>query len=283
MRSFRWMNKRFHTRCGALFSGLLCVLVLFPSPAAAQRESTSELLSLYVRNRTLALARLEASRSDGRVGLLPVTPVPSASDSLLRFLETLKEPVVEPQTEAATVSIDAWRLVERLRRPLFEDEFRATRWAFVGSNARDGLDTLQTREIRARLETVFGPPTVTLAESDSLEELASDEIIQFEYWFILNDSIPIMVLDPNGPWDRGLVVAAQEDYREQLRDLKEAFLWQLLREADRTPFADYYFNVQQRSWYITGFDGAMFFDRRIARPDLELGRPSITPFLREEN
>ncbi|MEQ9103628.1 MAG: hypothetical protein RIE53_02910 [Rhodothermales bacterium] len=259
------------------------MLWLWPVSVSAQRESTSELLSIYVRNRTLALARLEAMRTDGRVGLFPVMPVPSASDSLLRYLESLKEPLPEPDVTPATIEITHWKWVERLRRPTYEDAFRATPWAFVGSNSRDGLDTLQTREIRARMETVFGPPTFTLAETDAFDELTNDEIIQFEYWFMLNDSIPVMVMDPNGPWDRGLVVAAHEDYREQLRDLKDAFLWQLLGDADRTPFADYYFNVQQRTWYITGYDGALFFDRRIARPDLELGRPSIIPFLRDEN
>lgn len=262
---------------------LFCVLLLWPVSAFAQRESTSELLSLYVRNRTLALARLEFRRSDGRVGLLPVLPVPSASDSLLRYLESLKTPPPAPDIQPATIVVTRWNLVERLRRPIYEDVFRSTPWAFLGSNSRDGLDTLQTREIRARMETAFGPPTFTLAETAAFDELTNDEIIQFEYWIMLNDSIPIMVMDPNGPWDRGVVVAAHEDYREQLRNLKDAFLWQLLGSANRTPFADYYFNVQQRTWYITGYDGAMFFDRRIARPDLELGRPSITPFLRDEN
>jgi hypothetical protein len=272
------MNKRVHTGCA-----LLCLLFLWPTSAFAQRESTSELLSLYVRNRTLALARLDAARSSNRLGLLPVMPIPSASDSLLRYLVSLKEPPPPIEPEAPIIQVERWQLVERLRRPVYEDAFRAVPWAFVGSNSRDGLDTLRTRDVRARMETVFGPPTVTLAETREFDQLTTDEIIQFEYWFMLNDSIPIVVMDPNGPWDRGLVVAAHEDYREQLRELRDAFLWQLLREAERTPFADYYFNVQQRAWYITGYDGAMFFDRRIARPDLELGRPSIIPFLRDEN
>lgn len=261
---------------------LVLACLFGPADARGQRETTSELLDMYIRNRALALAKENVSRSGGRIPLLPISIVPGKSDSLLTWLVSLKEPEFVPPPDEEQLVVESWILVERLRRSSYEDLFASTAWAFVGSNSRDGLDTLQTRELRARMEAVFGPPTVTLAEMDSVESLPNDQIIEFEYWFVLNDSIPLMAIDVNGPWDRGLVTATDEKYRDQLRNLKDSFLWQLLESGERKPFADYYFNRQQRTWYISGFDGAMFFDKRIARPELRLGRPSMVPWIRND-
>ena len=265
-----------------VISVTLLLVIMAPGVSVAQRETTSELLEMYVRNRAITLATDEIRRTGGRLEPIPPVHLPSASDSLWMWLMSLKPPEIVPDLYPDQIIIESVQLVEHLRRPVFDALFDTTRWAFVGSNARAGLDTLRTRDLRARMEAVFGPPTRTLVELDSVETLEREEVIEFEYWFIVNDSIPVMVLDVNGPWDRGVVVAASENTRNRLRDLKDALLGQLLDEPRRKPFVDYYFNVPQRAWYVTGYDGAMFFDQRIGRPDLTLGRPTILPYLRND-
>ena len=177
-----------------------------------------------------------------------------------------------------TFAVKSWEKISHLRRGAYQEAFDSTSWAFTGSNSRSPVDTMRTADLRSRLQTVFGPPTVTLAESPDPEILRREQVIEFEYWFLLNNGVRVVVLDVNGPWDRGLVVAADQRYRSELPAIKAQLLEQLLPSASRSPFTDYYYNVDQRTWYLTGFDGASFFDRRILRPDMSLGRPApVTP------
>ncbi len=40
---------------------------------------------------------------------------------------------------------------------------------------------------------------------------------------MLNDSVHVVVLDVNGPWDRGVVLAADQEYRSHLPIIKRSF------------------------------------------------------------
>jgi hypothetical protein len=87
--------------------------------------------------------------------------------------------------------------------------------------------------------------------------------------------VAVRVMDSNGPFDRGLVIAA--DYR--LRDDLPAIRAALLEAVSTTPrlqrYVDYYYSETQRRWYRTGFDGRRFFTRPIPEPNLARGRPQL--------
>jgi len=129
------------------------------------------------------------------------------------------------------------------------------------------------------MQSGFGSPTRTMVEIGPPDSLFREEIVQFEYWFLVNDDVPVLVLDVNGPWDRGLVFAAPKAQRDSLELMKEALLGQLMETDDRTAYADYYYNFDRRTWYITGYDGARFVDVRIDPPNLILGRPAVERLL----
>jgi len=173
--------------------------------------------------------------------------------------------------------LDTFKVVRKLESVLFQDRFEKTKWAFLGSNSVSRLDTTRTQVLRAMLEAAFGPPTRTLVELENLDSRGREEFIQFEYWFILNDSIPFVLSDVNGPGDRGMVVSTDHRLRPILKEMREAFLDRMLAQPFLKPYVDYYYQYDQRAWYKTGFDGAFYFMRRISRPELQLGRPFIDP------
>lgn len=242
------------------------------SPASAQAQSLVE------RYRA---ARFKA-QADRVLENYQTRPMPAArlqvpTDSLREWLSVVfavEEAPQEPEEPALTVS--RWELVPKLGREWFRNKFVDTRWAFEGSNAIGTLDTTFTRELRARLQAAFGSPTQTIADLDYSNDAGSSEFIQFEYWFVLNDSIPLRVMDVNGPFERGLVVASRHAYRDLLPDIKETFLGRLAQTVEREAYVDYYHLPEQRLWFRTGFDGEKYFVDRISRPDLKLGRPLLS-------
>lgn len=255
---------------------LACLALVGIGSLRAQDMSSSELLKRYLGARTAFLASRDVPPGMLRLPYQPPAMLYVPGDTVRSWLEQLEHQrllaILPGPLE--TFQLTSWEKISHLRRAVHQDHFDSTQWAFTGSNSRSPVDTMRTADLRARLQTLFGAPTVTLAESPSPDSLLREQVIQFEYWFILNESIRVVVLDVNGPWDRGVVLAADQKYRSDLQDIKEDFLEQLIPSAGRTRFTDYYYNVDQRAWYLTGFDGASFFDRRIERPDLSIGRPA---------
>ncbi len=254
--------------------GWLVGMMLMPAaPAAAQ-----DLIDLLRMERL----RVQAGRmvQDQGVRAMPRPPERLAvpSDTLWQRLagEALPDEP-DPEPERPAVVIDRWRLVRKLERRWFEERFAETAWAFLGSNTFSPLDTLRTRDLRARLEAHFGPPTLTLVELEDLERRGRDGYIEFEYWFVLNDSIPFVVTDVNGPLERGLVVATDHRYRDQLFGLRQAFLGRLIDDPRRAPYVDYYYHFDTGFWYRTGYTGSAFFMERIRRPAFFRGRPFLRP------
>lgn len=173
------------------------------------------------------------------------------------------------------LKVSRWTLVPKLGRGWFKKEFREVRWSYIGSNSLTLIDTTYTRELRARLESEFGSPTQTIADLNDATNIRTGANIQFEYWFVINDTIPLMVMDVNGPFERGLVVASDHRYRGILAEIKEAFLGRLARSDSKARYADYYYLPEQKMWFMSGYDGERFFVDRISRPDLKLGRPIL--------
>lgn len=208
-----------------------------------------------------------------------VTVIPSVSDSVRKRIIAQNTLDVERGLEPADrFELVSWHRVDATQEPRFMALFEDTDWAFIGSNTRQPIDTMRTRDIRSRMQALFGAPTRTLVELRAVSNLERDQLIEFEYWFVLNDSIPVIILDTNGPWDRGIVLASAASFRPMLEQMKREFLGQLVNSAVRSIFADYYYNFEQQEWYITGYDGASFFDMRIGPPDMARGRPDPVQF-----
>ena len=213
-----------------------------------------------------------------RVQVLPPEHVASPADTVGPWIASLAPHYAPPKIERkVTGKVESWRLVKRIERHEYAEQFEGVKWAYMGNNYITPIDTTHTRILRAYLQGRFGSPTRTLVELDFSRNLRREEYIQFEYWFVLNDSIPMIVMDANGPFDRGVVVACDHRYRNILYNLRQSFLGALMRKEEPAPYVDYYFNYPARRWYRTGYDGQEFFTDPIGQPNLARGRPQLAP------
>ncbi len=246
------------------------VSVIFVSPVSGQ-----DLIQLYQS----AHLKAQADQFFGGKGLyaapLPPVTLPSLADSVQWFLRRFDpvEPEPVPVQVVSPFEGATWRVVRRLERGWFENQFKDVKWAYLGNSQRASLDTTWTSHLRANLEAHFGPPTRTLAEVNPTFETKMQEYIQFEYWFVLNDTIPAMVMDVNGPFDRGVVLAVDQRFRMSLHEVRSALMKELALVKRPSPYVDYYYDPEHSAWYRTGYDGENFFTERIRRPDLVRGRP----------
>lgn len=252
--------------------GLLMGGGLQPVPAAAQSADRDEgaadeggLVERYREARLRTLARRQL-RQQGRLPPYPLEMLPTPNDSLAPTDPSR----IDRASEESSFPLETVRAVRRLETDWFQDRFGETDWAFLGDTpGHTFLDTSRTPDLRARLQGKFGAPTRTLA--DAPLEKPPKTPIQFEYWFVVNDSIPVQVMDPDGPKGRGLIVAVERSYREQLPALRDTLLVPLRRE-DRTPHVDYYYDERRERWYRTGFDGQSFFLKQIPGTDVVPGQ-----------
>ncbi|MEM8556756.1 MAG: hypothetical protein AAGG50_02825 [Bacteroidota bacterium] len=153
--------------------------------------------------------------------------------------------------------------VEPDEQGAFLDRFREAYWVSVPESAV--IDSLATLYLRSRLATAFGTPTRNAAAVEQ-EQYGGSEFVQFEYWFVVNDSIPLMVLDRNGPEGMGLLVAGDREDEALLGYVKTQLADQLVRSTLLSSFVDYYQSRNTRQWYRAGYDGAQFFVNAIRRP-----------------
>ncbi|MGB3542980.1 MAG: hypothetical protein WBA11_08660 [Rubrivirga sp.] len=172
----------------------------------------------------------------------------AARDSLVRA-DNLKADSLILAARLATLN---WDKVEPDAQGFFLERFGETYWQAVGAR---GLltDTLDTHALRGKLQAEFGRPTRN-GDAQRRYGYGGSEYIQFEYWFVVNDSIPLLALDIDGPFGRGLLVASDEEYQDILPDLKADLSARI--EAQRPdPWLDYYHSFERGRWFKTGFNG----------------------------
>jgi hypothetical protein len=240
------------------------------------RRDSPNLISRYRMARYRLLVQKIVARMPMRT--LPPESLPTPVDSLFGPPDSTTRPVPETTAgEALSFPVEEVRRVRRLERSWFRNRFGDTEWSFLGSSSRMTiLDTTHARDLRARLQAHFGDPTFTPAEVDLNEwarrpDSTREGLVQFAYWFVVNDSIPVRVTDGNGPDERGLVVSTDRAHRDRLMELRSALLHPLRREK-RSPYVDYFYEDATRRWYRVGFDGQSFFREHISRRDIVRGR-----------
>ena len=145
----------------------------------------------------------------------------------------------------------------------FLEAYREVYWMVV--NAPAPTDSVATPELRARLGALFGAPTRNAAAAEQ-EGYAGSEYVQFEYWLVANDSIPILVMDHNGPFGRGLLIAGDDRFQRVLPALKADLAAQILAAGPPAPHADYYHARDRDAWFRTGFDGLTYFTNEVRTP-----------------
>ncbi len=246
-----------------LLAGWGLLLGLWAGGGTARAQTSDEvgdgsLIERYQEARYRVLARRHLQREE-RFPVYPPEPLPLPTDSL-RPDRSAQSSSTPPTLSFPVRDV---RHVGRLEREWFRQRFDETSWSFLGETSRHTfLDTTRTPALRARLQAAFGDPTQTIV--DTPLENPPARTAQFEYWFVVNDSIPVQVTDASGPEGRGVIVAAARSYRDELRVLRDTLLAPL-RGARRAPHVDYYYDDRRERWYRAGFDGQSFFLEQIPR------------------
>lgn len=260
--------------------GALCVLAVLVGPVVQAQDVTALLREQRFLTRAEELVRQRGERPPA----MPWQPHPWADSLLLARLQALPwpapaadtTPVAVPAPARERLVVDTVVAIPKLLQGFFERRFEDTEWAYYGSNHATRVDTTLTWRLRAALEAAYGSPTRTVVEIGQDTSLTLSNAAQFEYWLIVNDTIPVIVSDVGGPLDRGLVIATDRRLRDRLEELRDVLFEPYTRpHAPRAPFADYFYDVEGRRWYLAGYDGFRFVMRATPRPRLRMGRPLV--------
>ncbi len=256
---------------------LLILLVCVSHIHAQSRRITWDQLGfVYAEARFQMLYEAYIEMNGEYVEPLGFAPLQVASDSLLEWIAEmmgLREKASSP--ELFRGEIHMWELISLTDPPDILGQYEEVQWSYLGNNFFTPMDTVNTPELRAYLEAYFGSPTQTVVEIKQDDHVLRDDYSQFEYWFVVNDSIPMIVMDVGGPFDRGVIVATDHRFRSILYRMRHSLLSAAIRQSVPEPYVDYYYHRFAEKWYRTGFDGKEYFVREIRPPDLKQGRPSL--------
>lgn len=150
-------------------------------------------------------------------------------------------------------------------RAEFQSQFGDIKWTGQGFNYNE-LDRMPAIEIRAVLQSKYGDPTQTV--EDIIEKdgyLRDGKSIQFEYWFIIDGYIPMMVLDLEGPFDNGLVYVGASRYVDLMPQVKRT-LTKELREASPKEYVDYFYSPERGQWYKVSYEAGEYKKEEIKKP-----------------
>lgn len=153
------------------------------------------------------------------------------------------------------------------QRQEFMDRFSDIKWTGQGLYQDTRLDKQETNEIRSRLQARYGDPTQTLEDLIDNDDFRPAEAIQFEYWFTVDDSIPMMVLDIDGPFGQGLVYGGASRYIDLMPQIKRTFSQELMSIDSLTPFQDYFYSPERQQWFNVLYRNGEFVTEEIDSPE----------------
>lgn len=189
----------------------------------------------------------------------------------MRFLPVLLlvlfiYPFAEVVAQNDPFGIPQFEKVTTADRTAFQNRFRDVKWTGEGFRGNVVIDQIPTSEIRARLEQVFGPPTQKVDHLMERENFRPGHYIQFEYWFVINDNIPLMILDVDGPFSNGLVFGGASRYIDLMPEIKRTLSNILMEEDELGEYEDYYFDLDERIWYRVEYKNGAFSQNEISEP-----------------
>jgi hypothetical protein len=258
----------------ALLSLLAAACSLLPAAPAAQAQDVVEVLRRQRRDARVAeiLATMPAQVASRP--LRPLGPSDPIVEAVLRGrarayarLDSLARIARADSLAAlpATPVTYRWAKTAPDEQGAFLALYRETFWRSSDPAASNPIDTTSTTALRGRLQAVFGDPT---RNADALRQVgyAGSETVQFEYWFVVNDSIPVLVMDIDGPFGRGLLLAGDEADAAVLPHLKADLAVRLTDAVGPDPWVDYYRSYERGQWFRTGYNGETLFTVEIRPP-----------------
>lgn len=265
LRGNDWKGRR------GLSTALLVLVLAFAAPTALAQSDLTDVLRRQAREARVAErlqemtttvpprppARLTPQDRPTRIYRAYYAAIQARRDSVER---------ARHDSLAAIVRLDAidWDRVAPSDQGTFIERFREAYWV----SARPGglpIDTVATKELRGRLQRLFGRPTRN-ADALRQQNYSGSQYVQFEYWFVVNDSIPALILDIDGPFGDGLVLAGDEAFEKYLPLLKADLSDRLTRVSGPDPWVDYYNSYDRGEWYRTGYNGTDTFIVSIRPP-----------------
>ena len=255
---------------------LLTALGSHEAEAQRKRITRDDVGRLYAEARFQQQYLAFVSRHGSTVAPHPTEWLAVTSDTLTDWIRSRNPALFTVKQEKEkpwSGQVESWTLVSPDERLAWLDRFSDVKWAYLGNNYFTALDTVDTPEIRARMEGYFGIPTQTLVEQKPHSTGQIEEYVQFEYWFTINDSLPLVITDVDGPFDRGVLVEGDHRYRHMLYKMRQSLLAAMMRDEKPAAYMDYYFNIITGEWYRSGFDGVNYVLRHIRAPNLARGRP----------
>ena len=146
----------------------------------------------------------------------------------------------------------------------FEATFKNIKWTGQGFNYNE-LDRVPAIELRARLESVFGSPTKTIEDIVKGGKLRAGKAIQFEYWFVVDGEIPMMILDLDGPFADGLVYVGASRFIDLMPAVKRSLTKHLL-EAEPKAYLDYFYSPEREQWYEVRYQDGEYTKIEVDKP-----------------
>jgi hypothetical protein len=156
--------------------------------------------------------------------------------------------------------------VENKDKAAFERRFKDYALTGGGFQGNTTIDNLPTTEIRARLQRVYGDPTMRLDDFIGNANVRPGNSIQFEYWFIVNDSIPMIVLDIDGPFSSGLVYAGAVNYIDLMPEIKRTLSRKLMSTRTMGEYQDIFYSPERQEWYNVAYKNGTYITDKITRP-----------------
>ncbi len=157
--------------------------------------------------------------------------------------------------------------VDKQDRAQFERMFADINWTGQGLYNPTTIDRIPTIELRSRLQAVYGDPTQSIGDLINERNYRPGKAVQFEYWFIIDGEIPMMILDLDGPFENGLVYVGASRYIDLMPQVKRTFTRKLMNEGDDlAPFSDYFYSPERDQWYLVRYHNGEFEREMISRP-----------------
>ena len=268
---------RLRFRAGWWTLGVAFTFSLFPSPFSIQPQAQSVVETLMAQRRA-ARASEVLTEIGAQVPPRPLHPGGVGDPHLAAYAaaQARRQAVADSAFRAHEARADSAILAARLARlrwqkvrpeaqGLFLEQYGEAFWVSAPTGGRAAIDTTDTAVLRGKLQAAFGDPTRN-GDAQKRHGYGGSEHVQFEYWFAVNDTIPVLVLDLDGPFGRGLMVAADESQASLLPALKRDLAGRLARETASVPWLDYYHSYERGEWYRTGFNGTERYVTRVRPP-----------------
>jgi len=157
--------------------------------------------------------------------------------------------------------------IESVSAAEFQRRFRNTRWTGQGMQGITDIDRIPSMELRARFQTVFGDPTRVLDDLVFQSNFRMAEAIQYEYWFIINDTYPLMILDIDGPFARGLVYAVSVSFIDLMPQIKRALSAKLMEPTQLDEYSDIFYSPERQAWFRISYQDGEFGYTEVPRPE----------------